>query len=50
MTPQEENTQRIMKLELAVVFLINILRGMDVPKNVLDQVERIVSSGGAQSG
>lgn len=41
--------EKVMKLEMALLFLINALRNGAVPdERVLDQIEHLVTSGGAQ--
>lgn len=47
---KNEALERVMKLEVALIFLLNSLRGKGaVPDQTLDMIEKIVTSGGAQS-
>ncbi len=49
MSAGDEALKRVMKLEVAVLLLVNALRGKDViPEPVLDSFEKIVTSGGSQ--
>jgi len=43
--------ERVMKLEIAILLLVNTLcNNPSVTKQMLDTIEKIVRSGGAQSG
>jgi hypothetical protein len=43
--------ERVMKLEIAILLLVNTLRNNAfVSTQMLDTIEKIVTSGGAQSG
>ena len=51
MSAGDEALKRVMRLEVALLILVNSLRGKDiVPEPVLDSFEKIVSPGGAQLG
>lgn len=50
-TNQDVLQEKVMKLELALIFLVNSLRiGTNIPKNLLDTVEKLVVSEGSSQG